>query len=146
MNYCTAEDLIARFGEPELIRLTNTGLPGATEINSERLESAIERQSRVMDAFIAVKNQLPLPEVPPVLVSFCCDLVRSDLDNKREREEVKQRREEAMTFLKQLAKGEATLGIAADAEEKPATAEPILVYGTAESLDEEPLDQALRWF
>ena len=88
MNYCTESHLISRFGEPELIRLTNPGLPGAEEIDSVRLAAAIERQSRLMDSYIGVRNQLPLPEVPPVLESYCCDLVRSDLDNKREREEV----------------------------------------------------------
>lgn len=145
MNYCSESDLVSRFGEPELIRLTNPGVLGADEINSVRLAAAIERQSRLMDAFIGVKAQLPLPAVPPVLVGYCCDLVRSDLDNKREREEVKQRREEAMAFLKELAKGTATLGVRVDAE-KPGTAEPILVYGQAESLGHEPIDQALRWF
>lgn len=90
MNYATAQDLIVRFGERELIELTD---PDLQAVQTEKAERAIEDAQAYVDSFVGRVYALPLagcvkpaPTVgdpfatavvpPPQLVRVTCDVAR----------------------------------------------------------------------
>lgn len=115
MPYCTQADLVSRFGEEELIQLTDRDRTGA--INTTVLQSAIADASAEVDGYLGGRYVLPLPHVPPVLSRICADLVRYYLYDDVPRDQVRQRYEDAVAFLKSIAKGQVSLGIATDGDQ-----------------------------
>lgn len=87
MQYATAADMTARYGERELVELTD---PDLTEINLARLTVALADAQAFADSFIARVYRLPLqgcakPVVtlgvidyvcPPQLTRIVCDVAR----------------------------------------------------------------------
>lgn len=58
MNYATAQDLIARFGERELIELTD---PDLQAVQLDKATRAIEDAQAYVDSFVGRVYSLPLP-------------------------------------------------------------------------------------
>ncbi len=57
MNYATAQDLIDRFGEAELIQLTD---PDQQEVQAAKVELALADAQAFMDSFVGRAYSLPL--------------------------------------------------------------------------------------
>lgn len=115
--YCTRADLIARFGESEIVYLE----AGRDDALSEVIADA----SALIDSYLAGRYQLPLAAVPAVLMRISRDLVRYAADNAPD-DTVKRRRDDAVKYLESLAAGRATLGLpAADEPETNDTAEMV---------------------
>lgn len=117
MPYCTSQDVIDRFGEDELIRLT--AQPNAlgeygTEINQTQLDRALSDADATIDSYLAARYPLPLVNVLPILNRFACDIVRYFLHDTSPLDEVTNRYKEAIRFLEKVSKGEITLGVASD--------------------------------
>lgn len=102
MTYCTRSDLENRFGSDVLADL-EYGRPNA-------VAEAIADASSLIDSYIGARYSLPLTTVPATLVSAARDLVRYSLDVDPT-DAVKDRRSQAVDYLKALASGKATLGI-----------------------------------
>lgn len=100
--YATRDDLVARFTETEIASLEqdDSGAP-STEASTAALEDA----SAEADSYIAVKYTLPLPNTPTVLLRAVCDIARYRLYKDRATEEVRKRYDDAVSWLKLLAKG-----------------------------------------
>lgn len=112
MAYAAQTDMEARFGEQDVIMLTDRDDTG--EINGTVLQQALDDAGAVIDSYLAARYDLPFTEVPRVLVSACCDIARYNLCGVAGRlmpEDVKTRYDGAINILKSVARGEMTLGV-----------------------------------
>lgn len=111
MAYCTAEDLLSLLSQTELIQLSaDTG----NNPDDEVIEDAIEAAQAEIDSYLAVRYSLPLAQVPPRVKHLTIDLAIYNLFSRRSllNEVRRQRYLDAIEFLRQVAAGEATLGLA----------------------------------
>ncbi|TCP09245.1 phage gp36-like protein [Crenobacter luteus] len=110
MSYATLTDLIAAYGEDELIQLTD---PDGEAIKPASIERALADAQAEIDGYLAVRFTLPLATNPAVLVSRCCDIALyrlMTLARQNDVEDARQRYEDAVRFLRDVAAGRATLG------------------------------------
>lgn len=139
--YATVQDMVSRFGESEMIRLSvaDGDIPEAVE--PARVEQAIADASRLMDTYLRVRYATPVSPVADELTRAACTLARYDLSTGGDREPAEQMRlarKEVIAWLLALSKGEASLeGVA-----------PIASGAGARVSDREPAfsrDQLARW-
>jgi phage gp36-like protein len=115
MPYCTSQDLIDRFGEQEVLELTDRNQTGV--IDKAVLEQAIADADAEIDAYLAGRYKLPLGHVPAVLPRIACDLVRYYLYEDHSTEYVQKRYDDATKFLRSVARGDVNLGLSAQGSE-----------------------------
>jgi len=108
MPYVTQQQLVARFGEEELIQLTDRANVGA--IDAAVLNQAIADAGAEIDGYLAGRYQLPLAQVPSVIALYCGDITRYRLYDDAARDEVRKRYEDAMKFLRLVSEGKVRLG------------------------------------
>lgn len=116
MAYATVQDLVDRFGAVELAQLTDRAA-GAT-LDSAVAQRALDDASGEMDSYLGARYSLPLGTTPAVLKAACSDIARYRLYEDRATEEVRSRYEDARAWLRDLAKGLASLDLG------PASATP----------------------
>lgn len=109
MTYATQQNMIDRFGEQELIELTDHANTGA--INATVLGQALADADAEINAYLTSRYTLPLASVPPILVKFAADVARYQLYDTRASEQVKARYDDAIKFFKMLASGAVSLGL-----------------------------------
>lgn len=102
MLYATRIDLESRFSTDEVTVLEQT-------VGTGGVERALQDAAEEADSYVAVRYTVPLPSVPAPLKVAVCDIARFRLYKDRPTEEVKYRYEQAIKWLKALARGEATL-------------------------------------
>lgn len=104
MTYATQTDLVDRFGEQEIRELTDrTGM--GSEIDAAVLNKALLDADALVDAYLATKYTLPLSSPPTVVVGWAADIARFKLWDDRAPDEVRRRYEDALSQLKDVAKG-----------------------------------------
>jgi len=106
MSYCTAQDLIDRFSEAELIQLSDRNNTGS--IDYTVLDQAIADATAEINGYLTA--YLPLATVPANLVRIGCDLARYYLYDDAVTEQVQARYDQAIKYLVQVAKGQISLG------------------------------------
>lgn len=119
--YATQQQMITRFGEREVLDLTDRLRAGV--IDTQVLESALAEADAEIDPYLAPRHTLPLAIIPRVLSGFACDIARYRLCGAgvTETEEVRLRYKDAVRFLEKVARGELGLGLdAANHIAKPA--------------------------
>ncbi|WP_162009381.1 DUF1320 domain-containing protein [Labrenzia sp. CE80] len=107
MAYATQQDLIDRFGEDELIQLTDeTNLP-ATTIDAAKVAAHISDAENLADSYLAKLYRLPLDPVPAVLTRIICEISRYFLHGRRTDKDDPVTRDygQAIAWLKDVAKG-----------------------------------------
>ena len=109
MAYASSADLEARFGQPELLQLTD--LDNGGQYNSARMASALADASDEIDAYLAGRYSLPLTSTPAVLVAVCADIARYYLYGAAVPELVSERYQERLKFLVRVANGTVSLPI-----------------------------------
>lgn len=107
MSYCTRQNLIDRFGEQELIQLTDRDIVGV--INDTVLNQAISDADAEINGYLTA-YPLPLATIPANLVRIACDVTRYYLYDVTVTEQVKDRYDSAIKYLMQVAKGLISLG------------------------------------
>lgn len=110
--YATAEELIAAAPANLVADLTGTDTPDTTAI-----ERALDDASAEMDGYVGSRYALPLPVVPSSLRRVCIDIALYRLMNLRalgDLEDARERYTDAIRFLKDLVKGDVTLGLPED--------------------------------
>lgn len=123
MAYCTVQDMQTRFGDYELIQLTN---PGGTDIDTLPLDQAISDAAAEIEIYLGGRYSLPLDPVPTGLNRIACNMARYYLHDLDKPEPIETAYKNAIDFLKRVAKGEISLGIATDgsqAQQTESTAE-----------------------
>lgn len=119
MPYCTLATLVERFGNEEMLDLAadETGLA----IDEAIVTTAIEDAAGEIDGRIAAGGySVPLESVPRIITAYCADIARYRLYDDRATEQVSKRYDDAIKFLRAVAKGEVRLGIGASASEDTA--------------------------
>ncbi len=108
MAYATQLDLVAVFGEEELIQLTDQNRPQSA-IDAGRVEVALRDASGKINAYLASRYQLPLSPVPDEIRRTCTEIAWYYLHARSVPDEVVRRYDRAIKFLETVADGSATL-------------------------------------
>lgn len=114
MKYATLEDLNRRFGTRELQTLAPSDEPGG--IDSDLIEAALNDAQAEIDSYIGQRYRVPLASVPDVLVGVACDLARFRLYSTNPTEEVMNRYNQRIAFLRDVSSGKA--GIPAEGNQQ----------------------------
>jgi phage gp36-like protein len=127
MGYATQADMIARYGETELIQLTDDhAVPGM--IAAEVVASALADADAVIDSHLVGGGYtLPLATAYPILIKTACALARYSLYRAERPEAVQADYADALGWLVNLARGTVSLP-AASAPAGVATATRTMVY------------------
>lgn len=107
--YATPEQLIASTQEYLVAQLTGTDTPDETIITRALVDASAK-----MDGYIGSRYTLPLPQVPAILAGYCIDIALYEMMKLRplgDIEDARKRYEDAIRFLKELNRGEVSLGL-----------------------------------
>lgn len=111
MPYASQDDLIARFGETELIQLTDRASEGV--VDADYLAVSLTEAQAEVDSYIGAIYDLPLLTTPVSLITATCNIARYRLYNQQATEEVKIRYDDTIRWLRDVARGLASLGLPA---------------------------------
>lgn len=146
MGYITNEDLERRLGSEAFLELTDdegTGQPNAARADEARLGAEGEA-----DSYFAVRYAVPVdlgadPRAAAVVRSFTLDLAAYRLHGRRPPvpPDVARRRDEAVAWLREVARGTAHLPASAALRDNPALGERVASAGPARSMTREQLDR-----
>ncbi len=110
MAYATQIDITELYSEDALYVADRDGdgVPDAAAITR-----ALRSASGEIDSYLGVRFSLPLPETPDLLVQFCVDIALYRLALSRDvlSDEHRNRYEDTLKHLKDIARGSATLNI-----------------------------------
>jgi phage gp36-like protein len=115
--YCTPDDLITRFGEDELIQLTD--MQNAGQMDMDVINTAIADAESIIDGYISARYP-NLNPVPNSIKRMAADIARYQLYDDIAVEHVEKRYNTAIKTLKDIANGTMIIGKAAD-DSKPAS-------------------------
>ncbi len=116
MAYATTSDLIRRFGQQELIRLTTPAGEDMDGVVTATSDAALADASALMDGYLRQHYAVPLSPVPADANRVCCDIARYDLstgDGKSPGDDVKGRHTAALRWLADIAAGKVRLDVVA---------------------------------
>lgn len=108
MGYAATADLIARYGEEELIQLTDRLGDGV--LDATVISQALADADALIDGHLAGRYTLPLSPVPAILVGYACDLARERLYKDAAPEIIVKRADDARKFLALAGQGKISLG------------------------------------
>lgn len=112
MAYATTADMIARFGEAEMISLTADPGNLAGPVVTARSDRALAEASALIDSYLRRRYLVPLAAAPAEILRACCILARYDLAQGEQRdptEQMRLARKETIAWLEMLASGTALL-------------------------------------
>ncbi|PZR89644.1 MAG: DUF1320 domain-containing protein [Stutzerimonas stutzeri] len=111
MAYATKQDLLDRFGEAELVQLTDKVNRPVSTIDDVPVSRALGDAAALIDGYIGKLYRLPLSALPPVLTKNACDIARYYLHGKAAEKDgpVERAYDEAVSWLKDVSKGVVTL-------------------------------------
>ncbi len=132
--YASVADLIERFGETEIVELTDLENTGA--VDNAMAEQALTDAGAEIDGYLAARYRLPVTDTPRLLSLLCTDIARYRLQKGVTTEQARQRYEDAVTKLKAIARGEINLPLDTP---PPASAEPRVVTGSGRTFDNDTL-------
>lgn len=106
--YCTKADLLLRFDEDEITRITD--VDGNGLIDEDVLQRAIDDASSEIDSYLIGRYALPLVEPPKDLIRKACDMVRFHLYQSRgliekQDDQIERNYLRIIRYLEQVAKG-----------------------------------------
>ena len=105
--YATTADLIQRFGQDEIEVLAPTA--NVEAIDAAKVETAITDASAEMNSYLASKYNVPVQDQSNVLIAVCCDLTRYHLCTIQPTDEVTQRYQQRIAWLRDISLGRAHL-------------------------------------
>ena len=118
MAYASVADMVARFGDLEVIELTDRSHSG--QIDEAVAKIALEDATAEIDAYLG-RFRRPFYDVPPILKRLCCDIARyrlSAVGLTGITDEIRNRyKTEVLDLLRALAKGDVQLGMDAAGED-----------------------------
>lgn len=108
MTYASQQDLIDRFGDTELVQLSDRA--GTGGVNAAVVAKVLTDTDAEIDAYLGGRYTLPLNPVPTVLPRVAADIARYRLWADRASDEVRARYTDAIKFLTAVSKGDVLLG------------------------------------
>ena len=115
MAYAGVQDMIDRFGQVEMIRLTTPADQDMDTVQTDPVDRALEDASALIDGYLRRRYQVPLDLVPAEIRRAACVLARFDLstgDNREASERAAQDYKGVLSWLTQISKGEVLLPLA----------------------------------
>lgn len=103
MTYASQDDLTQRFGEAELVQLTDP--MGAGVADAAVIAVALTDADQVINGYVAARYAVPLAPVPDLVRRWACDLARYFLHSAGVPELVEKNYLAAVAGLKDVAKG-----------------------------------------
>ena len=103
MSYASLDDLKKKFGQDELIALTDR--VNQTTINANIITRALEDADAEINIYLLKRYQLPLSDTFPLLTILACDIARFRLHTTDPSDEVRKRYEDAKQMLEDIAQG-----------------------------------------
>jgi phage gp36-like protein len=121
VTYATLSDLVARFGNDELVLLSDDANTGS--IAAAVVDLVLGDVRATIDSYLTDRYQLPLTANPAALVPIACDLARFQLATRsgktRATDQMTQRNDNAIRWLRDVAAGKVGLGLDANSQELP---------------------------
>lgn len=111
-SYATVQDMIDRFGQTEMIRLTTPADQGLDGVVMATAEAKLADASALMDTYVGRRYQVPMDVPPQIIVSGCCNIARYYLaqrENTSPTEDMRRAYDDAMAFLRDVSLGKAVL-------------------------------------
>ena len=111
-SYATIEAMITRFGNEDLVEVTDTETPYTGEINLTKLQAAINAANAEVDAYLSKQLHVPTVLSSPFVQMMACDIARYHvtLGNSRVSERDEKRYALAVANLKQVNEGKIGIG------------------------------------
>jgi len=116
MTYATKQDLIDRFGERELVELTDLTNTPPTTIDDVKVDRALSDTDAKINSYLAARYATPLNPAPASVVDLACAIARYKLWSDKASERVRDDYTDALKWLQLVAGGTVTL---ADATAAP---------------------------
>lgn len=107
MPYCTKQNLIDRFGEQEMIQLTDHDMTAGAIVDAV-LNRAIDDATAEINGYLTAYT-LPLASVPANFELMACNITRYHLYNDSATELVKERYKQGIKYLEKVAAGDIDL-------------------------------------
>lgn len=131
MPYAVAQELIDRFGEREMLQLTNPEDPRNGAIDAFVIDTAIADADARIDSYIGQRYSLPLASVPASIKDACMHLARYNLYGNQKPEWVKERANDTIAWLKDIATGKAGLGLPEEPSAAPGAGKVVVRKGNS---------------
>ena len=107
--YASKQDMIDRFGNDEMIQLTDRSMAGV--IDDTVLNRALEDADGEINGYLGSRFTTPVSPVPTTLLRIACDMARYYLYDDNATDQVTKRYNDSIKFLKDIAKGDVSIGI-----------------------------------
>jgi len=127
MSYATRQGMIDRFGEEELIQLTDRANPANNVIDNIVLDAALLDADAEINGYLQARYTLPLVAVPLLISRLARDIARYYLYDDHVPEAIETRYKAAVKTLEQISKGVVQLGLDSAGDTTPSTSSPITV-------------------
>jgi phage gp36-like protein len=110
MAYCTQDDIVQRITLEKVIELTDDANIG--EVDQDNLDQAIASADAEINSYCGMKYSVPFVTAPPMIRAASVDMAVYHLKGRRQgpSDTEKERYRERIAWLKDVAKGIATLG------------------------------------
>lgn len=106
MTYATEADLRERFGNEELVQLTDRLIPPTGQVDGAVLSRALGDADAMIDAHLGARYAVPLAApLPGDIVRVACDIARYLLHDLAPTETVREHYRDALRWLRDLADG-----------------------------------------
>ncbi len=109
MSYATQQSLIDRYGEAELIALTDKATPPTGAIVATVVDRALADADAIIDSYAAARYLTPMTPTPAVVVGVACVIARYKLHEDHATELIRRDYETALTWLRDVAAGRAQI-------------------------------------
>ncbi|KAA6404487.1 DUF1320 domain-containing protein [Candidatus Tokpelaia sp.] len=121
-KYLTVDDLLTRLGEHEADQILGTGNRGNRRIDRERAQTEIMAVDALIEGYVRPRYPRGFTVLPPLLSGLAYDIVRYRLrglggQSSDMAEVVKQRYDDALKALRDIANGMITLDTDGDGEQ-----------------------------
>jgi phage gp36-like protein len=111
MTYATQQQFIDAFGSELTIELTNLEDATATTVNATVFDRVAADSDELINSYLSGRYALPLAQTPGLLRTLALDIYRYKLGHNAQEEDVRQRYEDALKVLQQIAQGLLNLGL-----------------------------------
>lgn len=112
MSYASVADMVARFGETEMIRLSQPEDRTAETVLAAKVELALADATGLIDDYLRARYAVPLASIPDSVVRAACVLARYDLakgERTEPTEQMRLDRKEVISWLQGIAGGDVNI-------------------------------------
>lgn len=118
MAYATRAEFIEQYGQDAVLVVADRD--GDEVIDDQVVDKALARASAEIDSYVSAKHRLPLPVVPERFAGLAGDIAMYLLSSEGGAltEDKRKRYEDAISYLRRVASGDAGLGLPTPVEQE----------------------------